>query len=131
MRKLLGTVEQQGGGATMMTAFVHEFPGPAVRFRHTIPVDRHRDVLAVIDEAFVALRPLFRPLVVEVAQVVMDLDLGLPDPDVVLDEASVDLDEASVDVVLEMPVTPVIVDLTGVVVIRAEGRPLSVCIPQR
>jgi hypothetical protein len=106
------------------TAFVHEFPGPAVRFRRAIPVDHHRDVLTVIDEAFAALRPLFRPLVVEVAQVVMDVHLGLPDPEVVLDAARV-------AVVLEMPVTPVTVDLTRVVVIRAEGRPLSVCIAER
>jgi hypothetical protein len=108
----------------MMTTFVHEFPGPAVRFRRSIPVDRHRDVLAVIDEAIVALRPLFRPLVVDVAQVVMDLDLGLPNPEVVLDAASV-------AVTFETPATPVTVDLTGVVVVRAKGRPLSVCIAQR
>jgi hypothetical protein len=54
----------------------------------------------------------------------MDLDLGLPDSSAVLDAANI-------AVIFDTPTPPVAVDLTGLVAIRAEGRPLSVCIPQR
>jgi len=106
------------------TAFTHEFPGHATRFWRSVPITRHRDTLRAIDEALVVLSPLVRPLVVEVTQAVMDLVLGLPDSDAVLDAANV-------AVIFDTPIPPVAVDLTGLVAIRAEGRPLSACIAQR
>lgn len=105
-------------------AFTHEFPGHATRFWRSVPMTRHRDTLTAIDEALRVLRSLVRPLVIEVAQAVMDLDLGLPDSNAVLDAANV-------AVIFDTPIPPAAVDLAGLVAIRAEGRPLSVCIAQR
>ena len=107
-----------------MNAIVHEFPGLAMRFLQALPVEHHRDVLSSIDEALVRLRPLVRPLVVEVTYVVMDLDLGLPAPDA-------DLDAPRFVVVFEMPAAPVRIDLDGVATVRAEGRQLSACVASR
>src|SRR5882762_1216288 len=108
----------------MMATTVHKFPGPATRFRYAVPIDRHRDVLALIDNVFATLRPLVRPLMVEITQVVMDLELGLPHPKVVLDTASV-------AVIFETPGKQVIVESSGLAVVRAEGRPLTACVAAR
>ena len=111
-------------GAWGATAIVHEFPGPATRFRRAVPIERHRDVLALIDDVFTALRTFVRPLVVEVTQVVMDSALGLPRP-------SVALDAASVTIMYEIPSEQVVVNLTGLTTVPAEDRPMAACIAPR
>jgi hypothetical protein len=111
------------GRARGATAIVHEFPGPATRFRRAVPIERHRDVLALIDDVFTVIRTFVRPLAVEVTQVVMDSALGLPRP-------SVALDAASLAIVYEIP-SEVALNWTGLTIVHAGDRPMAECIAPR
>jgi hypothetical protein len=98
----------------MMQAIVHEHPCPSLRFQRAVPIGRHRDVLRLIDDMFTAINGLARPFAVEVTQVALDVELGLPHPDVVIEDATV-------AIVYRTAGAEVVVDLSGGAVVRAEA----------
>jgi hypothetical protein len=108
----------------IVTPIVHEFPGLMTQFRRAVPIEHHGEVLALVDGVLAVLRPFVRPIVVEVSQVILDLELGLPHPGLVAKGARI-------AVVYETPESHVVIDLSGATVVRAEGRPLATCIAPR
>lgn len=105
-------------------AIVHEFPGLVTQFRRVVPIEHHREVLALIDSVLATLSPLVRPIVIEVSHVVLDLELGLSHPELVIEGATT-------AVVYGTPSNHVAIDLSDATIVRAEGRPLTACLAPR